>query len=158
MKIMISYFYQIRFFKPNMIPLSTAKWDPKWFHQNKNQDFQFKDKNGVWNGLRADPFAPGPLCEGLCSGLEKCQQSADNCLFLSTYKMQLRQLDFQDIYNRIVTIGKSVQEKEQFSEEPIVVLIVHESPENNCSERKPIQEWFQENGYILEEFIERKKI
>lgn len=32
MKILISYFYQIRFFKPNMIPLSTAAFDPKWFH------------------------------------------------------------------------------------------------------------------------------
>ena len=37
MKIMTSYFYAIRFFKPNMIPISTAKWDPKWYHQNKGQ-------------------------------------------------------------------------------------------------------------------------
>lgn len=28
MKIYTSYFYMIRFMKPNMIPLSTAKWDP----------------------------------------------------------------------------------------------------------------------------------
>ena len=33
MKIYTSYFYQIRFFKPNMIPLSTAKYDPSWFHK-----------------------------------------------------------------------------------------------------------------------------
>ena len=44
---MTSYFYQIRNFKPNMIPLSTALWDPKWFHKNKGHSFQFKDKNGV---------------------------------------------------------------------------------------------------------------
>ena len=48
MKIMTSYFYQIRFFKPYMIPLSTAKWDPKWFHRNQGQNYQFKDKNGEW--------------------------------------------------------------------------------------------------------------
>lgn len=29
MKIKISYFYMIRFFKPNQIPISTAVWDPK---------------------------------------------------------------------------------------------------------------------------------
>lgn len=153
MKILISYFYQIRFFKPNMIPLSTAKWDPKWFHQNKSQDFQFKDKNGVWNGLRAEPFAPGPLCENLCTGPDGCTQTANDCLFLNTYKMQLRQLNFQDIYNRIVSIGEAVQKKEQFAEEPVVVLIVHEAPNNSCSERKSIQEWFQKNGYELKEFI-----
>ena len=62
MKIMTSYFYQIRFMKQNYIPLSTAIWDPKWFHQNKGQDFQFKDKNGVWNGLRAEIFMPGKEC------------------------------------------------------------------------------------------------
>lgn len=29
MKIRTSYFYQIRNFKKNMIPVSTAMWDPK---------------------------------------------------------------------------------------------------------------------------------
>lgn len=152
MKIMISYFYQIRFFKPNMIPLSTAKWDPKWFHQNKNQDFQFKDKNGVWNGLRADPFAPGALCDSLCRGPQGCLKNSTDCDFLNMYRMQLHQLDFQDIFNRIVAIGNAVQQRENFEEEPIIVLIVHEATDNPCSERGPIQEWFQENGYNLEEF------
>ena len=32
MKIRISYFYQVRNFKPNMIPMSTAISDPAWFH------------------------------------------------------------------------------------------------------------------------------
>ena len=32
MKIRLSYFYQIRFFKKNMIPMSTALSDPEWYH------------------------------------------------------------------------------------------------------------------------------
>lgn len=152
MKVMISYFYKIRFFKSNMIPLSTAKWDPKWFHQNKDQSFQFKDKNGVWNGLRAEPFMPNKMCEGLCEGPEKCQSTADNCLFLNTYEMQLSQLDFKEIIVRIENIGKAVQQQEKFVDEPIIVLIVHEAPDNPCSERPIIQKWFQKNGYVLEEF------
>lgn len=152
MKIMISYFYQIRFFKPNMIPLSTAKWDPKWFHQNKNQNFQFKDKNGVWNGLRAEPFAPGPICEGMCNGPEYCNNKSGDCTFLNTYLMQLHSLNFKDILQRIENISNAVKEKEGFKEEPIAILIVHEATSNPCSERMPIIKWFKENGYELEEF------
>lgn len=152
MKIMISYFYQIRFFKPNMIPLSTAKWDPKWFHQNKNQNFQFKDKNGVWNGLRAEPFAPGPMCEGMCNGPEYCNNKSSDCTFLNTYLMQLHSLNFEDILHRIENISNAVKEKEGFEEEPIAILIVHEATSNLCSERIPIIKWFKENGYELEEF------
>ena len=154
MRIMTSYFYQIRFFTPNMIPLSTAVWDPKWFHQNTgDQRVQWKDKNGVWNGLRAEPFAPGPLCEGLCRGPEYCNNGDPQfCQFLRAYRKQLDMLDFKEIIKRIYTIGKAVQEKEGFTEEPIVVLIVHEATDNPCSERRVIQEWFRDNGYITEEF------
>ena len=34
-----SYFYQIRFFRPDMIPLSTARFDPSWYHRNKGHNF-----------------------------------------------------------------------------------------------------------------------
>lgn len=157
MYIMTSYFYQIRFFTPNMIPLSTAVWDPKWFHQNKGQDFQWKDKNGVWNGLRAEPFAPGPTCEHLCRGPEYCNNGdPQSCPFLRTYRTQLDSLDFKEIIQRIYKIGKTIQAEEGFTEEPIVVLIVHEATDNPCSERCVIQEWFRDNGYPIEEFIHQK--
>ena len=65
MKVATSYFYQIRFFKPNMIPVSTAMWDPKWFHNFKNQYHVFKDRNGVYNGLRYPALSPKGECEGL---------------------------------------------------------------------------------------------
>ena len=155
MQIMTSYFYQIRFFTPNMIPLSTAVWDPRWYHQNTgDQKYQWKDKNGVWNGLRAEPFAPGPLCDNLCRGPEYCDGGDPmKCAFLRTYRTQLDQLDFKDIIKRIYTIGKAVQEREGFEEEPIVVLIVHEATSNPCSERRVIQEWFRDNGYPIKEFV-----
>ena len=50
MKFALGYFYQVRFFTPNMIPVSTALGDPKWYHQNKGQQFTFLDKNNVING------------------------------------------------------------------------------------------------------------
>ena len=42
MKLALSYFYQIRNFKHYMIPVSTAVWDPQWFHIDKTTKI-FKD-------------------------------------------------------------------------------------------------------------------
>lgn len=154
MKILTSYFYQIRFMKPNYIPLSTAYIDPKWFHKGTyDKSIQWKDKNGVWNGLRAEPFMPGEECDGLCHGRETCNAYGPNtCSFLKTYRKQLDRLDFNEMLNRFEKIGKAIQEKEGFTEEPIFVLIFHEKYDNPCSERWPVQAWFRDNGYDIKEF------
>ncbi len=147
MKIYTSYFYQIRFFKPNMIPLSTAKFDPKWFQKGE----PWKDKNGVYNGLRAEPFVPGPITEGTCFGMEGCHSDPDHCDFLMKYRWQLNQLDFQDILKRFERMGNHIQSLEGFEEEPILVLIVHEKPSQRCSERTVLHKWFADNGYPITE-------
>lgn len=153
MKIYTSYFYQVRFFKPNMIPLSTAQFDPKWYNQNRGQGYVFKDKNGVYNGLRAEPFAPGQSCSNDCRGPQNCPtKDFNSCSFLQKYYAQLCQLDFNDIMNRIERIANHIQNLEQFTDEPIVVLLVHEASDNPCSERKAIQKWFADNGVIVEEW------
>lgn len=153
MKIMTSYFYQIRFMKQNYIPLSTAVFDPKWFHQNKGQHYQWKDKNGVWNGLRAEIFMPGEECEGLCRGREVCNAySPKTCAFLKAYRRQLDKLNFEEVLNRFSKLGEQIQKIEGFTEEPVYVLIVHEAYDNPCSERWVIQDWFRDNGYDIKEF------
>lgn len=153
MKIYTSYFYQLRFFTPNIIPLSTAIWDPKWFHQGKGQDFVYKDKNGVYNGLRAPPFAPGPLCSDDCRGLDNCvTKDPYSCNFMKSYRKQLDKLDFDDIMKRFKRIANYVQGLEKFTEEPIIVLLVHEASRNPCSERRIIQEWFADHGIEVTEW------
>ena len=155
MKVMISYFYQIRFFKPNMIPLSTAMWDPKWFHDNKGSSHKFFDKNGVLNGVRAEPFVPANECSGLCRGRENCSPGIEpgECPFLYTYFDQLCALDFNEIMKRFEKLGKTVQSDRGFFEEPVMVLIVYETPQNPCSERGTIKAWFAKHNYELEEFV-----
>lgn len=153
MKIQTSYFYQVRFMKPNMIPLSTAKWDPKWFHQNKGQFFQFKDKNGVWNGLRAEPFVPGESCDGLCRGLDYCSNgNPDKCDFLKAYRKQLDKLNFEEIITRFKNLSETIRRDEGFTQEPVLILLVHEAYTNPCSERWVIQDWFKDNNYPIHEF------
>ncbi len=70
MKLYTSYFYQVRFFRPNMVPLSTAIWDPKWYHDGKDHAYTFIDKNGVINGIRCEALHPGTSCSGLCHGAD----------------------------------------------------------------------------------------
>lgn len=146
MNIKISYFYKVRFFKSNEIPISTAKYDPSWYY-NKSQGNWYIDKRGVVNGLRAPVFAPGPRCEGLCHGKDGCVNSPDTCEFLQMYYVQLKHLDFEDVVSKLEELAKV------FNGDTIV-LLVHEAPDNSCSERKMLIKWFKENNYELKEYDE----
>ena len=151
MKIYTSYFYQIRFFKPNMIPISTALWDPKWYHQNRDQRHWFIDKNGVINGLRAEEFAPGPIASQFCRGT--CDpKDPNNCHFLKAYSHQLNQLDIDNIITRTENLCAAVRPVVKYTGDPIAVFIVHEAPNNPCSERAVIQNYFKSHGINCEEW------
>lgn len=151
MRVYTSYFYQVRFFKPHMIPVSTARSDPKWFHEGKGNEHQFIDSHGVMNGLRAaEAFAPGSQLEGMCNGPDKCGKSHD-CAFLRGYANQLASLGFENTMTRLENLANKVKDFLGFDEEPVIVLLVHEAPQNECSERAAIQEWFRKNGVECEE-------
>lgn len=152
MKLYTSYFYQIRFFTPNMIPLSTAWIDPKWFYAFQKQGYVHKDKNGVYNGLRAEPLHPDETCDGLCHGPEGCDQEPSYCRFLQRYRRQLDKLDCAEIVARAERLARKIQDKEGFTEEPVIVFIFHEAPNNPCSERWVVQQWFHANGYTISEW------
>lgn len=159
MKILTSYFYQLRFFKPYQIPISTADWDPKWFHDFKGQDYIWKDKNGVWNGLRLDILSPSHICSILPPECVRCQIPKDpsSCSFLKDYRLGLRnKLDFDTLMNYLERAANDIQKLEGFKEEPEIILLVHEDSNNPCSERIPIQELFVEHGIEIKEW-EREK-
>lgn len=158
MKICTSYFYKVRFFDRTMIPMSTAVWDPAWWHKNtKDYSYQFKDKNGVINGIRATPFVPGHDCDGKCRGQENCDtKNSHDCEFLKAYRAQLDALNFDEIMARFAALGKTYQERENISDEVTIVLLVYETPTNPCSERVVIQEWFAAHGLKVEEWQESK--
>jgi hypothetical protein len=135
-----------------MIPVSTAMWDPKWFHGfTGDEDYIFKDKRGIYNGIRASIFLMSPDYQCDCG--PKClNHDPQSCNFLKDYKAHLDTLDFNYVMSELERIANKVQKMEGFSEEPIIVLIVYETPSNPCSERKPLQDWFKENNYILNEW------
>lgn len=151
MKIMISYFYQVRFFNRGIIPLSTAKFDPKWFHNFRGESHQFIDKNGVYNGIKIKDLIPGEACVGLCHGPEGCKESPQTCSFLKAYRAQLDKIDFPKFIRKLQNIASNYTAIREV-EEPTIIFLVHETPDNPCSERVIIKEWFRDNGVIVEEF------
>lgn len=150
---MTSFFYRIRFFKPNMIPLSTAMWDPKWFHDNKGPKHVWLDKRGIYNGLRILPLVPKNHDVNNDCGSNKCEKNPPNCNFLSNYRKQLDAINFDAFIQQLEQIAKSLLEKRGIYEEPIVVFMVYEVPQEPCSERVVIQQWLKDNGAEVTEFF-----
>ena len=152
MKLLISYFYQIRFFTSDLIPLSTAVWDPKWFMAADKVKI---GNNSVLYGLKYTPFVPGDGCNNLCHGSEGCPYNPSDCAFLKAYRAQLDRLDFNKVYNHLQLLSDAFKRDLSMVEEPTLVFIVYEPPYKKCSEREVLKAWFQDHGVELKEY-ERK--
>jgi hypothetical protein len=142
-----------------MIPISTALWDPKWYHKNSYNKYEkFIDKNGVINGLRIEllnPLNPDNNetqdCR-LCTENDKIKYNG-NCQFLNDYYNKISKINFDRFMKYLNDIAISVQNQLGFSHEPLIVLIVHETPKNPCSERIILQKYFSDNNNYLPELI-----
>lgn len=149
-KVYITYFYNIRFFRDNMIPVSTAVWDPKWFHNNGTDTDIFIDENGIYNGIRCKELSPYKIAEHSCS--KECNQTAPECSFMKAYRDYIYSLDFKKIYGYLCDLSMKLKNSKKLSYEPNVCLMVHEKPDNPCSERQILVDWFKDNGVVVEEF------
>ena len=147
MKIYISYFYQVRFFTRNMLPVSTAMWDPKWY-------FKHIDANGIVNGLRAEMFVmPQNYIKNLEELGQMCRKDCPlkvPCLFMKDYRKYLDTLDFNQVYQYLENILA------KYSYADTIVLMVHEKDTIPCAERPVIQEWFKDHGIELKEWYPKK--
>ena len=141
-KIYTSYFYQIRNFKQNMIPISTALSDPIWFRPPDRQEY-YVDKRGIICGLRYEPLIVQKY--GTCScpcGSKNILKG--NCPTMQEYRQLLDTIDF----NKMIKAFKYCLNK--FNKDT-VVLIVYEAPNNLCSERRYLQEYFNKHGIECKE-------
>lgn len=148
MKIFITYFYNIRFFKPHTIPISTAVWDPKWYHDFQGHDIIFKDKNNVLNGIRYPDLSPANIAP--CCPCEN--KNPNNCQFIKDYAEYLDTLNFDKVYSDLMFIANKSKEILKFDEEPEICLMVYEKPDNPCSERKSLIEYFGKHGMSVTEW------
>ena len=159
MKIYITYFYNVRFFKPNMIPISTALWDPVWYHAGThNQNKCFIDKNGVMNGIREESLAlpeekhPEEMCQHDCPFKSKVPY----CQFLEAYYKHLKSLDFKRLLLEFQRVADDVKKITHYEGGPEIVLLVHEKPDNPCSERAGLIQLFKDNNIDLKEWTADK--
>lgn len=130
-----------------MIPVSTAVWDPQWYHDFKGSDHTFLDKRGVVNGLRCEELYPNDSC----NGANQCDDSPTSCTFLQRYRKQIFSLDFDTFMKRAEESSDKIKEQLGFKEEPVVVLIVYETPSNPCSERQVLIDYFTSHGVDCKE-------
>lgn len=144
MNVYITYFYNIRFFPTNLIPVSTAMYDPKWYHDFKSNDTMFKDKRGVLNGLRADILSPYKVESTECKNCVS-NKNTSICTFIKQYRDYIFSLDFNKVYSWLLDISRKCNNAD-------ICLIVYEKPDNPCSERPTLVEWFKRNGIALNEF------
>lgn len=150
-KVYISYFYNIRFMNKDFIPISTALSDPKWFHHNTyNKNFIFYDKNDVINGLREERLMPGPTCQDLCHGTKGCSDHPSECQFLINYRKQLDEIDFDKFSQDMEEILADYYSARKICAN--LVFIVYEVPDNPCSERGALIEWFKSHNVEVEEW------
>lgn len=141
-KIYTSYFYQIRNFKQNMIPISTAMYDPFWYQPPEGQEY-YIDKRGIICGLRYEPLIVQRY--GTCNcPCENKNIFKGSCLAMQEYRQLLETIDFDKMMKAFeYCLNK-------FNKDTIV-LIVYEAPNNLCSERKYLQEYFNEHGIECKE-------
>ena len=93
---------------------------------------------------------PAEMCSGKpCPYIEKHPK----CQFLEAYRQHLDKIDFENyLIPEFKRIAEDVRKITHYQGEPKIVLLVHEKPENLCSERGPLIELFKKHGIILQEW------
>jgi hypothetical protein len=138
MKIYTSYFYQIRNFTPNFIPVSTCLSDPAWYRPPENKEY-YIDKRGIVCGLRYEPLIVQRYCTKSCIGERSI------CPFaIGDYNCELMP-EYEQLLYYSVDKEKTLKAFEhclnKFNADTIV-LMVYEAPNNPCSERAALQKFF----------------
>ena len=142
MQIYTSYFYQIRNFKKNMVPVSTCISDPAWYRPPQGKEY-YIDKRGIVCGLRYEPLIVQTM------GSHSCP-----CEFRYLAPACPTMLEYEELLNTFVDKEKTLKAFEyclnKFNKDTIV-LMVYEAPNNLCSERRYLQEYFNFHGIECKE-------
>ena len=120
--------------------MSTALSDPDWFRAPEGKEY-FYDKRGIVCGLRYEPLIVQREGSHICPCDEK--DLAPACPTMIEYEQLLHSLvDKEKTLKAFEYCANKFQKEIGFKHEPIIVLIVYESPDNKCSERWALQKYF----------------
>lgn len=145
MKFLITYFYNSRFFLPNQIGISTAIWQPKYWKLGQN-------KQGAIMGICEQSLSPYKV-ETHCASHCAYKEALSNCPFLTAYKEYLDTIDFENyLLPEFTRIAEEVRKINNFEGEPEIILLVYEKPDNPCSERGVLVDYFKRHRFELNEY------
>ena len=136
-----------------MIPISTAIFDPAWYHNfTKDYNYIFKDKRGILNGLRIESIIEQGKQSNCGPDICPCEnKNYSTCSFLCQYRKNLENIDFNKMMADMEDLANRYAIANNIKEEIIIVLIVYETPTNPCSERNPLQDYFNNHGVECKE-------
>lgn len=140
MKLATSYFYQIRHFKQWYIPVSTALSDPDWYRPREGQEY-FLDKRGIVCGLRYEPLIVQRESTHICPC--DTRDLAPACPTMIEYEQLLHSLvDKERTLQAFEYCAAKFKKELDLPCEPVICLMVYETPANKCSERAALQRFF----------------
>lgn len=148
MKFYISYFYHVRHFPSDMLPISINSGEPNWYHDFKDRKHCFKDKRGVWNGGYIEELSSSNLDISdpeICKNCQRIKLAGGNCPFMQAFRQKLDKLDFNRTINKLEATAKHFDCSS-------ICFVVYEKPDVKCGERWPFVEWFKDHGIAIEEF------
>ena len=100
----------------------------------------------------------GEIPEEMCSG-KPCPyiDKHPHCQFLDAYWKHLQKIDFDGyLIPELSRIAEEVRKITHYIGEPKIVLLVHEKPDNPCSERLGLIKLFENHGIILKEWTKEE--
>ena len=112
----------------------------------------FFDKRHILNGLRLETIIEQGRHSNNGPDMCPCEKKEnETCSFLQQYRENLEKIDFNKMIIDMQDFAENYKKNENINEEIILVLIVYETPNNLCSERIPLQEYFTKHGWECKE-------
>ena len=98
-------------------------------------------------------MSPAKLSEEvICQRDCKHKNAIPKCPFLISYREYLETIDFEKLIAEFERIANEVKKINNYQQEPEIVLLVHEKPDNSCSERAGLVKLFADHGIELKEW------
>ena len=156
MQYYISYFQQIRNIQDeSCVFIDTSIWAPKWLDPSNGKRPYINDNNQII-GIKEESFlmSEDEIPEEMCSG-KPCPyiEKHPHCQFLDAYWKHLQKIDFDSyLIPELNRVAEDVRKITHYKGEPKIVLLVHEKPDNLCSERAGIIRLFENHGIKIKEW------
>ena len=125
MKVYISEFIRIRYFAPEVIPVSVSTHIPRWYGKD---------------GATCELLTPNMYCVGM----RRCRHEPNTCEYRKNYRKQLQDTDFNSVLTQLENIALSAGKDK-------VCLVVNTGSSNICCTTVILKQWFTEHGMVLEE-------